>query len=56
MFRDILIPPLPATPPPPALLENFTDDAIASLSVTKFSTFSLYLTKFYVTQSLVKAS
>ena len=32
-----------------ALLENLTDDAIALLYVTKFSTISLYLTKLYVT-------
>ena len=33
------------------LLENSTEDAIAQLYVTKFSTISLYLTKIYVTQS-----
>ena len=31
------------------LLENLTDDTIASLYVTKFSTISIYLTKLYVT-------
>ena len=32
-----------------SLLENLSDDAIASLYVTKFSIISLYLTKLYVT-------
>ena len=31
------------------LLPNLTDDAIAKLPVTKFSTISLHLTKLYVT-------
>ena len=42
------IPPIPS-PFPYTLLENLTDDAIAKLYVTKFSTISLYLTKLYVT-------
>ena len=39
-----------------ALLENVTDDTIAQLYVTKFTTISLYLTKLYVTQSYAIAS
>ena len=39
-----------------ALLENLTDDAIAQLHFTKFVTFSLYLSKLYVTQSFAKCS
>ena len=54
----------PHPPPPPplhninfscatktTLLENLTDDAIAQLYVTKFSTISLYVTELYVTKS-----
>ena len=35
--------------PENADLENLTDDALAWLYVTKFSTISLFLTKLYVT-------
>ena len=38
------------------LLENFTDDAIGKLYVTKFLTFSLYLTKLNVTERFAIAS
>ena len=37
------------------LLENITDDAIAQLCVTKFSTISLYFTKLFVTYSFVSS-
>ena len=40
----------------PTLLENLTDDAIAQLYMTIFSTISLYLTKRYVIQSFAIAS
>ena len=39
-----------------ALLENLTNDALAQLYVTKFSTISHYLTKLYVTYSFAIAS
>ena len=38
------------------LIENLSDDGIAQLYVTKFSTISLNLTKLYITQSFAIAS
>ena len=38
------------------LIENLSDDGIAQLYVTKFSTISLSLTKLYITQSFAIAS
>ena len=38
------------------LLDKLTDDAIAQLYVTKFSTISLYLTKLYATKRFAIAS